>query len=139
MWRFHWCQLATILHHSCLKISMQSSARLWSHISFWAKKNKKYLKIAIYLKHAFKFPFQASVSITLKPSVDLLCKWFLHNDNSANLIHHLLHILFYNDKTANLRHHLLHILFSIYWRQLHPFPQVLNQGRLISKNITIRI
>ena len=101
--RFHRCQLAITLHHSCLKISMQSSTRLLFLVSFWARNNEKYLKIDINLKHTSSFPFHASVTSTSKLSVDLLCKWFLYNDN-----------------TATLRCHLLHILFSIYSRDSSP-------------------
>ena len=59
-------------------------------------------------------PFQASATTASKPSIDLLCKWFLCNDNTANLKHHLLYI------------DLLRTFFT-------PFLQVFNLGRFISQ------
>ena len=65
-------------------------------------------------------PFQPSE--TQKPSFDFLCKWFLYNDN-----------------TANLRHHLLHILFSTFLKTFFtPFLKCSTQAGLFLKNITAR-
>ena len=58
-------QTATTLYTSCVKSSMQSSTKVKFHVLFWARKNKKYLKIDIYLNHSSVLPIQASVTITL--------------------------------------------------------------------------
>ena len=103
------CQLATVLHHSCLKIIIQLSTSLQFHVSFWVRNNEKYLKIDIYYKHTSTLPFQASVIITSKPFIDLHCKWFLYNGNTANL------------RLVSQTGNTLHVLFVIYWRHSSPF------------------
>ena len=115
-WHINWLYKSTILHHSCLKISMQSSTRLQFHVSFWARNNKKYLKIDIYLKHTSTLPFPASVTVTSKHH-PLIC--------SANGFYTVI-ILPISDNT------------SIYYFRFiedvpYPFPQVFNQRRLISQ------
>ena len=67
--------------------------------------------------HTFTLPFQASVPLHRNYTVDFLCKWFLHNDN-----------------TTNLRHHLFHIFFSTFFKTFFTsFLQVLNLRRLVSQ------
>ena len=53
-----------------------------------ARNNKKYLKIDIYFNDS-RCHFRPACPIHRNYPMDLLCKFFMYNDNTYNLIHHL--------------------------------------------------
>ena len=60
---FFRCQVATTLHPSSLKSSMYASTKLKFDVLSWARDNKKYLKIDIYLNDSSTLPINTSVTI----------------------------------------------------------------------------
>ena len=95
-WRFLWCQLARTI------------------IPVWK---------AVCTHLPPRCDFRPVLPLHRNDPIDLLSKWFLDNDNIANLRHQLFHISFST---------FLEIFFT-------PFPKCSNWASLFLKNITARI